>query len=78
MEQRKTFCASMGWTLETRLMRGEPHKKARIVGKDGGVLMGTGGNYLSGYVDGLMDGLLATPFERAYRTISSRKGGGGE
>ena len=64
MDERRAFCARMGWELQ-RSKSGGPHK---IIGANDVVLMETGGNYQSGYVDGLMDGLDGTPFERVHRS----------
>ena len=35
-------------------------------GERGGPHMETGGNYMSGYLDGLMDGLDSAPFTRSH------------
>lgn len=63
MEERKAFCARIGWELQ-RGKSGTPH---RIIGANGVDLLETGGNYQSGYIDGLMDGTDGPPFKRARR-----------
>ena len=64
MEKRREFCSRMGWKLQRPTDEGNPDKKTRIIGAEGVVLLETGGNYNSGYIDGLMDGLDGKPFTR--------------
>ena len=64
---RRKFCSEMGWKIVE--LDGAVRQ---VIGADGVVLVTRHESYLNGYLDGLRDGMIGTPWVRSRRRDGSR------